>query len=454
MNILNKIRHSLSIRLLLLFIAAAVVIIILFQTTLGFIITQQIRTKVAPHAHQYLNYVQQDIGHPPNIEQAKKLVNTLPIQIKITGPNKNWASSTQLPNLKELHDHPNNTNNRQQIKVSFHKGQSSIRIRQLVDKNGDIRLLTQGNPDDFYEILIWSRFSDRKDRNPVGLFIVLGIILAILGLLYWLIRRLFRPIQSIQKSVQTISKGDLSQRIPDTGRNDELGELASSINQMTDNIEQMLQAKRQLLLAISHELRSPLTRAKVSTALLETSENQSNIDRDLREMEAMISELLEAERLNDKHQSLNKTDVTLNEIVMSVVDEQFAADKININLTDELPLQQLDPTRLRLVTKNLLNNSLKHQSDKSSPIKLTTTVTTDSVILEIEDFGTGIAPEHLSQLTEPFYRADASRQRKTGGFGLGLYLVKLIVDAHGGELKIESELGKGTLVKVSLPIKE
>ncbi len=453
MNILNKIRHSLSIRLLLLFIAAAVVIVILFQTTLGFIITKQIKTKVAPHAHQYLHYVQQDIGYPPNIEHAKTLVNTLPVDIKITGPDKNWASSTQLPDLQELHDYPHNNDKTQQVRVNFHEGQASVRIRQLVDRNSNVQLLNKGNSDDVYEILIWTKFGDRKERHPVGLIIVLGVILAILGLLYWLIRRLFRPIQTIRKSVQTISNGDLSQRIPDTS-NDELGELATSINQMTDNIEQMLQAKRQLLLAISHELRSPITRAKVSTALLEPSDNQSNIDRDLREMEAMISELLEAERLNDKHQSLNKTDVTLNEIVMSVIDEQFLNDKVNVQLTNEQPLQQLDPTRLRLVTKNLLDNALKHQSDEVSPVKLTTMVTADSVVLTIEDFGTGIAPEHLSLLTEPFYRADASRQRKTGGFGLGLYLVKLIVDAHGGELKIESDLGKGTLVTVSLPIQK
>lgn len=472
---LNKIRHSLSLRLLLLFMAAAVVIIILFQATLGFIITKQIKTKVAPHAHQYLQYVQQDIGYPPNIEHAKTLVNTLPVEIKITGPDKNWASSTQLPDLEELHDYPHNSDDRQQVKVNFHEGQASIRIRQLVDQNGDKGLLNQANPKEVYEILIWTQFNDSRERRPVGLIIVLGIILAILGILYWLIRRLFRPIQTIRKSVQTISNGDLSQRIPNTS-NDELGELATSINQMTDNIEQMLQAKRQLLLAISHELRSPITRAKVSTALLEPSDNQSNIDRDLREMEAMISELLEAERLNhenqsDKHQSLNKTDVTLNEIVMSVIDEQFLGDKVNVQLADELPLQQLDPTRLRLVTKNLLDNALKHQSAEGSliqpntegslkqksaegsPVILTTTVTADSVVLTIQDFGTGIAPEHLPLLTEPFYRADASRQRKTGGFGLGLYLVKLIVDAHGGELKIESELGKGTLVTVSLPIK-
>ena len=450
---LNKIRHSLSIRLLLLFIAAAVVIIILFQATLGFIITKQIKTKVAPHAHQYLQYVQQDIGYPPNIEHAKTLVKTLPVDIKITGPDKNWASSTKLPDLHELHDYPHNADERQQVKVNFHEGQASIRIRQLVDKNSNKLLLAQGDPKDIYEILIWTQFDDRRERRPAGLFIILGIILAILGILYWLIRRLFRPIQTIRKGVQTISNGDLCQRIPDTG-NDELGELATSINQMTDNIEQMLQAKRQLLLAISHELRSPITRAKVSTALLDPSDNQSNIDRDLREMEAMISELLEAERLNDKHQSLNKTDVTLNEIVMSVIDEQFTNDNVNVQLADEEPLQRLDPTRLRLVTKNLLDNALKHQSDEAAPVKLTTTVTTDSVVLTIEDFGTGIAPEHLPLLTEPFYRADASRQRKSGGFGLGLYLVKLIVDAHGGELKIESESGKGTLVTVSLPIKE
>ena len=433
---LKKIRHSLSMRLLLMFMVAGIVIIILFQTLIGLMITRHVAEEVAPHAHQYLSYVQKDIGSPPDIARAKQLANKLPIEIMISGPDENWASTTERPEIDHLHDYQHNDNQNQQVKVGFKKGQTSILIREQIN-NGS------------HETLIWSSSFKQKQRRGHGLLFVLGLLLAILGALYWFIQRMFRPIQTIKSGVNTIGGGDLAHRITTT-RDDELGELASSINHMADDIEQMLEAKRELLLAISHELRSPLTRAKVSAALLESSSNQENIARDLNEMEAMITELLEAERLNGRHQSLQKVDVTINEIVMSVVDDYFAEETIDLALADEPPLQQLDPTRLRLVTKNLLENAFKHNGEGSSKVRLETVVTDSNVSLVIEDFGAGIPAEHLPHITEPFYRVDASRQRKTGGFGLGLYLVKLIVEAHEGTLDISSEKGQGTLVIIKL----
>ena len=135
-----------------------------------------------------------------------------------------------------------------------------------------------------------------------------------------------------------------------------------------------------------------------------------------------------------------------------MVDDYFADEAIDLTLADAPPLQQLDPTRLRLVTKNLLENAFKHNGEGSRAVRLITNATANEVTFEIEDFGAGIPEDHLPHITEPFYRADASRQRKTGGFGLGLYLVKLIVEAHDGTLKIESRVDQGTKVKVSLPM--
>ena len=399
-SFLKKIRHSLSMRLLLMFMVAGIVIIILFQTLIGLMITRHVAEEVAPHAHQYLSYVQKDIGSPPNIERAKQLAEKLPIEIMISGPDKNWASTTERPETDHLHDYQHNDNPNQQVKVGFKKGQTSILFREQID-NGS------------HEVLIWSSGFKQKQRRGHGLLFILGLLLAILGTLYWFIRRMFRPIQIIKSGVNTIGGGDLAHRIKTT-RDDELGELAGSINHMADDIEQMLEAKRELLLAISHELRSPLTRAKVSAALLEPSGNQENIARDLNEMESMITELLEAERLNGRHQSLQKVDVTINEIVMSVVDDYFADEAIGLTLAEAPPLQQLDPTRLRLVAKNLLENAFKHNGEDSRAVRLVTRSTANEVTFEIEDFGAGIPEDHLPHITEPFYRADASRQRKTG----------------------------------------
>ncbi|MGB0847063.1 MAG: sensor histidine kinase [Thiolinea sp.] len=438
MKILQKIRHSLSLRLLLMFAIAGIVIAFLFQGMLGFAIGRHVKHQVAPHLQQYIEYVYQDIGSPPNNERAQQLAERLPIEILIKSQDNTVWQSGDIPdwiqNSAPDHHHHFNTHDGQEISYDFERKGVILRYQK-----------------DDHNILIWAKGWQRPDHRKGGFLFGVAFLLAALGLLYYFIRRLFRPIQTIQQGVQTIGSGELSHRIT-PARKDELGELATSINEMAEDIEQMLESKRELLLAISHELRSPLTRAKVSLALLDESKAQASITRDLKEMEAMISELLEAERLKGRHGTLNLGTHHLNDIVSGVISEHFPEANLQLNLADNLPSQQLDNTRIRLVVRNLLDNALKHQPDEAQAVILTTTFQGQKIHLSIQDHGSGIAPEHLAHLTEPFYRADASRQRKTGGFGLGLYLVKLIVDAHKGELKISSEVGKGTLTEVVLPV--
>jgi signal transduction histidine kinase len=109
----------------------------------------------------------------------------------------------------------------------------------------------------------------------------------------------------------------------------------------------------------------------------------------------------------------------------------------------------LDKLRVRLLITNLLNNGMRHGEEKSILIRVS--FNDGCGILEVIDHGEGISEKHLSQISEPFYRADSSRQRNTGGFGLGLYLCRLIAEAHGGNLLIKSTLGEGTHLTVNLP---
>lgn len=436
MKLLNKIRHSLSLRLLLLFAIAGIVIAFLFQGMLGFAIGRHVKHQIAPHLQQYTEYVYQDIGSPPDIERAKALAARLPIEILIRPPGQASWQSGEIPHWikQEKIHHAFKTSDGQHIHYDFER--KGVLLQYQINQT---------------RVFIWAKGWQRPDHRRGGFWFGVVFLLAALGLLYYFIRRLFRPIQTIQQGVQTIGSGELSHRIT-PARKDELGELATSINQMAEDIEQMLESKRELLLAISHELRSPLTRAKVSLALLDESKAQASIARDLKEMEAMISELLEAERLKGRHGTLNLESHHINDIVSGVVSEHFPKAELQLQLSDDLPSQQLDMTRIRLVVRNLLDNALKHQKEDAAPVKLSTSMHGQHIHLSIQDHGNGIAPEHLAQITEPFYRADASRQRKTGGFGLGLYLVKLIVDAHQGELKISSEVGRGTLAEVVLPV--
>ena len=212
----------------------------------------------------------------------------------------------------------------------------------------------------------------------------------------------------------------------------------------------MLDAKRQLLLGVSHELRSPLTRATIATELLDESTNRSRIQEDLREMETLITEILETERMNSRHSVINRTPINLEHIVHSVLQE-LPETRISTDIESGLPDVNLDETRIRLLLRNLVNNAVKHGGNASTPPTIKIRGGTKNLIIEVSDSGPGIPEEHLSRVTEPFYRVDPSRTRATGGFGIGLYLCKLISEAHGGSLSISSAIGEGTHVTIVLP---
>jgi signal transduction histidine kinase len=264
------------------------------------------------------------------------------------------------------------------------------------------------------------------------------------------VRRLFRPIEIIRQDVTRFGQGDLTHRIS-IKRRDELGDLAQSINNMAGEIEQMLEGKRQLLLAISHELRSPLTRARVNAELIDRSEPQQRIIQDLQQMELELTELLETERLGSRHAKLEREDLSPATLLDDVLARHFPEAGIACRHLNDSSKFKLDSVRVRLLIRNLLENALRHTpADAELPI-LTSEGSRTGWRLTIEDHGEGIEAEHLQQITQPFYRTDKARQRETGGYGLGLYLCKVIVEAHGGCLEIESKPGEGTRVSALFP---
>ena len=133
------------------------------------------------------------------------------------------------------------------------------------------------------------------------------------------------------------------------------------------------------------------------------------------------------------------------------ITEQFQsyAGELEVNTPiDDLEFE-IDKLRIRLLITNLLNNAIRH--GKGNLIKVQVSFSENQGIIEVNDNGEGISEEHISQITEPFYRADSARQRNTGGFGLGLYLCRLIAQAHGGEMIITSQIEQGTQISISLP---
>ncbi len=444
-KLIRHFKKSLPARLLLVFILFSLCSIVLIAGVLVYGFTSQWESGVRPHLEQYLSYVNADIGNPPSLEIAQQLAHELPINIYIIGGGKDYSSTGVPLDLSDIE-----FEKRRPWRSREHDHSRAIKVDgQMIafGEHHDRTVLRSqiGAYKVYYELQHRERSSERDNTVGRALLLLLLILLAS----YLLLRRMLRPVQDIKAGVKRMGQGELEYRVPVRSDND-LGDLSSSINDMAADIEGMLDAKRQLLLAVSHELRSPLTRAKIAVQMLEESNKRDSIEEDLLEMEALITEILEAERMNSRHAALNREPINMESLVDSVLSD-LPSINVRVDLAANLPLFELDDTRIRLLLRNLVSNAVKHGGNvERSPI-IKVELVDKTLYLSVTDYGPGIAKEHLSHVTEPFYRADPSRTRSTGGFGLGLYLCKLIVQAHGGKLKIESEDSSGTIITACLP---
>jgi signal transduction histidine kinase len=216
----------------------------------------------------------------------------------------------------------------------------------------------------------------------------------------------------------------------------------------------MIQAREALLSDLSHELRSPLARMQVSTEFIEKPELRENIKDDLREMESMVSEVLEGARLSSPHAGLETKELNLSEL-LSALTSKYDFQKPGVVFVSRLEPGYAriiaDEERLRSAIRNLVENALKYSSHQDKPVEVTLGTHKDGVEITVLDHGVGIPQSEQTRVFEPFYRVDKSRTRSTGGYGLGLNLCKKVIEAHGGTISLSSTPGQGSLFKVWLP---
>jgi signal transduction histidine kinase len=449
---IRKVTRSLSARLLGIFLLTSVAYGFASRYVVDLLWgTGYLREVIGAHMALYIDYVLDDIGLPPDVTRAQAIVSKVPIDIMLHGPDLHWRSDQRFPPLEELPFQESD------FLLPFMSADEqgwtrTIELMQVARREQRAFVKIQSGS---YEIVFASpKFSEPPRMNLATPAIgVLSIV--VLAACYFAVRWLVRPVEWIKEGTARIGTGDLDYRIPIT-RKDDLGELAAGINRMADDVGEMLEAKRQLLLAISHELRSPLTRAKVALEFLEDESVKANLMHDIKEMERLIADLLESERLNTRHSKLQLAPVDLGDLVAGVVRSEFAGleGRIVLSLPSSPVVLQGDATRLRLLVKNLVENALRYTPADGPPVEVGLATVTGVAQLSVGDRGRGMSSHDLARATEPFYRADPARSRATGGLGLGLYLCRRIAEAHGGTLAISSELGSGTEVTVRLPLGE
>ena len=432
-TVVQYIRKSLFFRLLAIFGITVVLFLIIILISLQSIGNDSDTIEAIPdYFTRHVESIIEDIGTPPNLSNAMRLASELSWTINIRNPIMEWSSDAQ---------------NRLDVDSSQYQ-ESLTSDAEMRTINGEDIIRVERDGYDFY---MYRSAQEEGLFNYFVLYTALALAALILFLNYFMVNKMLNPVRLLKQGAERIRQGDLSYRVK-SNLQDELGELTESINHMADSLQSMLEAKRQLLMAISHELRTPITKAKLRMEFMPESDEKDQLKEDINEIDLLISDLLEAERLNNDHSALVSERVLLANFVRSIA-ESFKSNNGEIEI--EIPVNDLefeiDKLRIRLLITNLLNNAIRH--GKGNLINVRVSFSGDRGIIEVKDNGEGISEEHITQITEPFYRADSARQRNTGGFGLGLYLCRLIAQAHGGEMIIVSQEGQGTQITVNLPRK-
>jgi signal transduction histidine kinase len=423
----NKVISSVFTKLLLIIIAAGLCINVM---VMGFFIAHRKMAfqSFGQNMIQYVNYLISDLGDPPDFDRAREISQKTSLAIRYESPALNWSTSDEA--------HPRKISRYHIWHESPDFNVGSYRGNHFISVNRGDGLFT-------FELV---RAMVKDDRILHVIVVLLGMLTMILGGAYVVIRWVLRPVKWLNEGVQQVADGNLNYQVP-IKRSDELTDLAKAFNSMTARIRDMLHAKEQLLLDVSHELRSPLTRIKVALELIPESLTRKQLQEDILEMEKMVSEILEVARMKQSQRQLSLKEIDIAEF-MRDLSSQFKDTSPGIemeNLPNGVTLL-IDPEKVKTVFENVLWNAVKYSREDSFPIQVTLERISPYVMVTVKDDGIGIPEESLPFIFEPFYRVDKSRSKETGGYGLGLGLCKTIMEAHQGKIAVESEDQQGTKI--------
>ena len=301
-------------------------------------------------------------------------------------------------------------------------------------------------------------FLDRVNSSLVLAALAAGIIALALGFI--LFRQITAPLNALAAASDKIAAGDLAARAPVHG-NDEIARVSRSFNAMADNLAQSETARRNMLADIAHELRNPIgvisshLEAMMDGIFPADMENLASLHDETLLLSRLVGDLRELALADAGQLTLTRAPTDLRALIEHAASTfQTQAAEQNILLTTNLmvvPIMSLDAQRIEQVLRNLISNALRHTPNDGS---VTVSLAHDNHFarVSVRDTGEGIAPDALPHVFERFWRGDKSRSRAQGNTGLGLAIAKQWVNAHGGQIGVQSELGQGTTFWFTLPL--
>ncbi|HEX5058350.1 MAG TPA: HAMP domain-containing sensor histidine kinase [Kofleriaceae bacterium] len=285
-----------------------------------------------------------------------------------------------------------------------------------------------------------------------------GVLLVVGAATFWFSRRLVKPLGTLATAARNFGGGDISARAK-LRRDDELGDVGRAFDDMADRTSAMISAQRQLMGDVSHELRTPLARIRVALELaaedpVAAKDVLADVGRDLDEIDQLIEDILTTARLDGEHTDVKREPISVGELADRAAarfSSRHPGRVLEKTVDDSERAIECDPVLLRRALDNLLDNAAKYSD---AAVELTVHPNGKQIEFSIVDRGVGMTSEELARAGTPFWRADGSRARRTGGVGLGLALARRIARAHGGDVSLDSAPGRGTTARLQIPLLE
>jgi signal transduction histidine kinase len=282
-----------------------------------------------------------------------------------------------------------------------------------------------------------------------------GTILAIIVSLY-VAKRIISPLLAMKHAAERMARGELEARTQTKGK-DEIADLGESLNRLAEQLQTQENLRKTMTSDIAHELRTPLTTLKTHMeAIMEgvwdaTPKRLESCYEEIERLEHIVGDLEQLTEFESPRFRLHLKDEDVTAIVLKSVESvraSFEQKRVRLSFTANRPVTaKLDRQRVAQIMGNLLSNALKYTPEGGS-VTVAVSENEHEAIIKVIDTGIGIEPEALPYVFERFYRSDKSRDRKSGGSGIGLTIVKKLVDAHGGQIRLNSQVGSGTTVEL------
>lgn len=284
------------------------------------------------------------------------------------------------------------------------------------------------------------------------LFLIIALVVVWL-IVYFLIRWQLRPLNVLRQDMEKIGHG---QWIPlQVSRDDEIGLLAKGFNRMQDRLKSEIEARERFLRDASHELRTPLTRLKLRAEMINDTGLQEKFNNDINQIENLTRDILQNTRLRADGATAAKARIVLKDFFTMLIQSRLSSEQqcIELECADSLVVLGVEKS-LAIAINNLIDNSLKYATRVSIIAKIKKTdphEKTPMVQIQIVDDGEGVADADLPHLFQPFYRADVSRTRQSGGFGLGLAIAATAIESQNGTIHASNHSDGGLQINIDLP---